>query len=738
MDVVPPDWQDHAVVGLDGVVRISPLWLVPPPASERPAEETSDPGHVPRAVSHAGESADEAPTDLSHASVDELLHLARPFLRPELLVGAEECLVGIEAMAHLSGRLAAGRLHAAGELAARAGEELLAGTYQVADPAELSTTRREQWRARTKIVAAAEVAALTGLGRDKARQLVAVALSPAGVRAAVVQGLTAGLGSWEQVDRFWFSSRDVPHEAAVVIARALFATDVAPQEAAVERLDPEGELSVLPWQAGPFVTALRRLLTAARATDAAGEAERRARQRERRDAFAVVDDDGSGQVVITGDGAESAACGDRLHQLALRVKQKGDVRSLAQLRSDIGRALLLHGTLPMPDDQSGGRTCDDLGAHAGTGADTASDGPTGECWQDPFSAEEIATLAQLLAGAPAYHLQVLVPWETLTGKPVLNGTCRCDGGPSDRPPGRPPDAGPSEAGPSDAGAPEAGPPGVSRVLGRTPLFLTGGAARALALAPGTTMSRILFDPADGRCIERSVARYAPDAAMREQVLAADVTSRGYGSATLAREGQLDHVVAYLAGGATSETNLQGLDLPFHARKTAGEWSAAIDGLRNITWTSFFGRLYRTRIHDYRQYLSTGRPRVPEQSGSRGDGDPVALRAADRRHLASLLTYAALTARQVGAPLAARDDDPDGDDHYLGGRRHPAIWVRRTRERDGHKLDGPRPGTPTPEQIIATPAVELLRAAHWTDPFTAPPDHVAGVAADAPPDDPPPF
>jgi hypothetical protein len=251
------------------------------------------------------------------------------------------------------------------------------------------------------------------------------------------------------------------------------------------------------------------------------------------------------------------------------------------------------------------------------------------------------------------------------------------------------------------------------------------------------MSRVLFDPADGRCIERSVARYAPDAAMREQVLAADVTSRGYGSATLAREGQLDHVVAYLAGGATSEANLQALDLPFHARKTAGEWGAAIDGLRNITWTSFFGRLYRTRVHDYRQYLSTGRVRESENPGPEG-GDPAVLRTADRRYLASVLTYAALTARQVGATLAAKDDDPDRDDQYLDGRRHPAIWVRRTRERDGRKVDGPRAGTPAPEQIIATPAVEVLRAAHWTDPFTRPEPASGRPAARAQPDDPPPF
>lgn len=254
------------------------------------------------------------------------------------------------------------------------------------------------------------------------------------------------------------------------------------------------------------------------------------------------------------------------------------------------------------------------------------------------------------------------------------------------------------------------------MLSRTPLFLTGAQLRAMALAPGTTLSRVLFDPADGRCVERSLARYAPDRAMREQVLAADVTSRGVGSATLARDSQLDHVLEHLAGGPTTEGNLQALDLVSHLRKTRKEWAATIDARRDVTWTSFFGRVYRTRAHDYRQYLNTGHPATSADTDA-GAG-AVGLRSQDRRHLASLLTYAALTARQVGARLEAPDDDPDGDD-TLRERKHPAIWLRRTRERDGRRTGGPRPGTPTPEQMIATPAATILTSDHWTDPFTRP-------------------
>src|SRR5690606_25392376 len=50
---------------------------------------------------------------------------------------------------------------------------------------------------------------------------------------------------------------------------------------------------------------------------------------------------------------------------------------------------------------------------------------------------------------------------------------------------------------------------VAELLGLHPAFLTPGQARELALAPGTTMHRILVDPADGRCIERTIASYRP-------------------------------------------------------------------------------------------------------------------------------------------------------------------------------------------------------------------------------------
>src|SRR5690606_6982145 len=139
----------------------------------------------------------------------------------------------------------------------------------------------------------------------------------------------------------------------------------------------------------------------------------------------------------------------------------------------------------------------------------------------------------------------------------------------------------------------------------------------------------------------------------------------------------DHVQEYLLGGATSETNIQALDRPWHALKTERFWDAVMDTSRNVTWESFWGRLYRTRPHDYTQYLSRRRPpgsapqpdgpaatdssREPATDRAQGSpADPDELTRDEQRHLASLLVYAALAHRAPGDRLEAYDDDPDSD------------------------------------------------------------------------------
>ena len=283
--------------------------------------------------------------------------------------------------------------------------------------------------------------------------------------------------------------------------------------------------------------------------------------------------------------------------------------------------------------------------------------------------------------------------------------------------------------------------GVARLLGRFPRFLTREEVVQIAGGPGVTLTRLLTDPADGRCVERSIASYRPDATMRRQLRAADVHSRFPGSTHPVRDGDLDHVVPYLLGGATAETQLQGLDRTAHILKTEGHWRAQMDATRKVTWTSFFGRLYPTRPHDYRQYLSvlsssptdtlplsapSGAPSVamthpsvlssapfdtlPHPAGTTASA--AELTRTDQRFLASVLTYAALCARRAGGRVDKPGDDPDGDDDLVDTSM-TAVWVRHRRP-DGSRASGPRPGTPTPEALIAAGPRAVLAAAHWAD------------------------
>ncbi len=681
---VPAEWAPHTSVGLDGVIRIS-----------RPTGAGL--GDVP------GPARDQ-------------LRAAAPALQRQPLSG-EQALEALEAGHALAARLEAARMHATRELAARTAEKALA-LKGVTSPEELSATAFTRWRVRSKSVTAAEVRALTGMGVGTAREVVAVATAPTACTAPVQQGLDAGIARWDLVLAWWRRCTDLPHEASAQVARSLFGTDVPTDEVAVERLTPEGELSAAPWAKKQFYDALEREARRHEADDPAAQERKRAARHRSRDAFAIVDDDGTAQLVVKGDVASVTACLERLHTIATKARAEGDPRTVSALRSDAARALLLHGTLPMPD----------LG-------------------DDPnlLTPDDIARLVDVISGTPAHELQVVVPWDVLSGHaavvnayagaPASSAPAADPGPPGSASPGPPGSADPCPPQTAAPGSPSPPGPGVqagvARVLGRFSRFLSGAEVRRMAGRPGTTLYRLLTDPADGRCLERSLARYAPDAAMRAQLRAADVMSRAPGSTVPADRCDLDHVQEYLLGGPTSETNLQSADRPWHALKTEKFWDAVMDATRNVTWESFWGRLYRTRPHDYRQYLSRPRPEDPP-------GDPTAeLTAHEQRHLASLLVYAALAHRQPGDRLEAEDDDPDSDEAILGLRE--AMWIRHTAA-DGRRRTGPAPGTPTPEDLIARDPRTVLDHPAWTtlgDDATDDDDGDAGAAPHQPPP-PPPF
>lgn len=123
--------------------------------------------------------------------------------------------------------------------------------------------------------------------------------------------------------------------------------------------------------------------------------------------------------------------------------------------------------------------------------------------------------------------------------------------------------------------------------------------RELAQTPGTVIHRLLTDPADGRCIERTATAYRPDKAMLDQLRAMDRSCRGPGCTVDASRCQPDHETPYADGGATSESNLALKHGHHHNNKTLKLWSSELHTDRRITWHTLLGQKYTTRAFDYR-------------------------------------------------------------------------------------------------------------------------------------------
>ncbi|ANS80037.1 hypothetical protein SGUI_2641 [Serinicoccus hydrothermalis] len=226
-----------------------------------------------------------------------------------------------------------------------------------------------------------------------------------------------------------------------------------------------------------------------------------------------------------------------------------------------------------------------------------------------------------------------------------------------------------------------------------PAYLTPGHARELALAPGTTLSRLLTDPADGRLIERTQSTYRPDTAMRTQIHAADVHSRAPGTGHPATSCELDHVTPWTGppdpttgqapGGTTTETNLVTLDKRHHQLKTLGIATATINHLRDLTWTTLLGHTTTTRTHDYRHY-HTPPPQPPHEQDTpahQQHADPDA-----QRDLLNRALYTLLSERGPDALLTDHDDHPGTGDHGGPLSRWMFITKNERHTRTRHRAD----------------------------------------------------
>lgn len=611
---------------------------------------------------------------------------------PSLSASAQalEVIGRMVAMARARSHIEATLVVSVQDLLLRAGEKLLA-QRGIDDVSALGRTAHQTWRAHTKAAVAGELQVALGVGVSEARQLVAVASAPARVRVPVLEALRRGEVSWVMVRRFQSRTSRLEPDDAADVARILFGTD--PAQAAAERLDPDGELTHRPWHHAEYFAALDREVARARGRDERGERERRRMAMALRDARLDVSDDGTATLSVTGSLATMLALNGRIDAMARRCRKGGDERTLAQLRADLFAALALFGTVDLP-------------------------GPDADAPDRIVTPDDVEALAAVINASPPGQVELVMPWDALLGQAVCP-SCRGAVVPPAGSAGR---SQPSTPVPDRSVPPgtdeRSSPPGwVGELRGYPSAFVMPDEAREIALRPGSVFYRLLTDPADGRCLERSIARYAPDADMRRQIRAADVYGRGPGCRRPAAACEIDHEHPWGQGGSTSEVNLNAKALLDHFRKTKGLWSSVMDFRRDLTWTTLLGQVARTRGHDYRQYRDaferlTAAPaeavtgRVTEQSD-----------LAERRDLANQVLYAALVSRRPGEKTQA-DDDVDGCEDWLCFSEWGSVSYQ---DPSGRRRYGTPPDPVTPEQLLAladdrAEAPEPTRRHHEPPPF----------------------
>jgi hypothetical protein len=98
----------------------------------------------------------------------------------------------------------------------------------------------------------------------------------------------------------------------------------------------------------------------------------------------------------------------------------------------------------------------------------------------------------------------------------------------------------------------------------------------------------------------------------------------------ARRCDLDHRIAFDAGGPTCPCNLQALCRAHHLAKTFTEWACTADPDGTIRWTSPLGFRYPDHREDPTASSVAGRPE-PTASRVTGDGPMTVPSAADELH-----------------------------------------------------------------------------------------------------------
>ena len=127
-----------------------------------------------------------------------------------------------------------------------------------------------------------------------------------------------------------------------------------------------------------------------------------------------------------------------------------------------------------------------------------------------------------------------------------------------------------------------------------PNTISAAAVRELLADPAipTSLRRLLTDPVTGHLLDRGRTTYAVTGALRDFLVARDVTCRHPGCTRPAARCQVDHAVEWSDGGPTDTANTGLLCIRHHQLKTHGGWQiieSRPDG--SCTWRSPTGRIY---------------------------------------------------------------------------------------------------------------------------------------------------
>ena len=143
--------------------------------------------------------------------------------------------------------------------------------------------------------------------------------------------------------------------------------------------------------------------------------------------------------------------------------------------------------------------------------------------------------------------------------------------------------------------------------------------RRIALAEGSTISRIVSDPVNGGVVDASTDSYRPTDRMRRFVTARDRSCRAPACSHAAERCDLDHGVNW-PHGPTTPRNLTAKHRRHHEFKTRGWWQAEQHPDGTVSWRTLCGR-YTTYPATYDADLIDEAETIVLRGVRTGDADP---------------------------------------------------------------------------------------------------------------------